>query len=152
LLFRGTPNERERAMIDTTRERRREARLEVPSSAILFLEGIELGMYAVDNLSPHGALLTGDVAALQGDMVTVLLFLEGRPPVEVDGRIVRLDRSVGSVVRMGVAFDHWSAATEDALRETLYGVTSISADEDLAMPRIDDVEDPDIVPLIPEPT
>lgn len=139
-------------MIDTTRERRREARLEVPSSAILFLEGIELGMYAVDNLSPHGALLTGDVAALQGDMVTVLLFLEGRPPVEVDGRIVRLDRSVGSVVRMGVAFDHWSAATEDALRETLYGVTSISADEDLAMPRIDDVEDPDIVPLIPEPT
>jgi len=138
-------------MIDSSRERRRDARLAVPSTAILFLEGIELGMYAVDNLSPGGALLTGDVAALQGDMVTVLLILEGRPPVEVDGEIVRLDRSVGSVVRMGIAFDHWSAATEDALRETLYGVTSFASEEGVTFPRLDDVDDPDVIPFFPEP-
>jgi hypothetical protein len=105
----------------------------------------------VDNLSPSGALLTGDVAALQGDVVTVLLLLDGRPPVEVDGEIVRLDRSVGSLVRMGVHFDHASAATEDALRETLYGVTSIAVDHDLTLPQFDDIDDPDLVPLVPEP-
>ncbi|MBW2460671.1 MAG: PilZ domain-containing protein, partial [Deltaproteobacteria bacterium] len=129
-------------MSDSERERRRNTRRMVPSTAVLFLEGIELGMYGVDNLSPAGALLTGDIAALQGDMVTVLLVLDGRRPVEVDGLIVRLDRSVGSTVRMGIAFEHSSSATEDALSETLYGVSAIPDREDLAFPRLEDVGDP----------
>lgn len=138
-------------MTKSERERRRNTRRRVPSTAVLFLEGIELGMYGVDNLSPGGALLTGDIAALQGDMVTVLLVLDGRPPIEVDGLIVRLDRSVGSTVRMGVAFEHSSSATEDALSETLYGVSAIPDREDLAFPRLDDIGDPDIIPVVPEP-
>jgi len=138
-------------MTDSTQERRRSTRRRVQSTAVLFLEGIELGMYGVDNLSPGGALLTGDVAALQGDMVTVLLILDGQRPVEMDGMIVRLDRSVGSTVRMGVAFEHSSSATEDAISETLYGISAVPDREDLAFPHLEDLGDPDIIPVVPEP-
>lgn len=138
-------------MIDSTQERRRNERLRVRSTAVLLLEGIELGSYAVDNLSPGGALLTGDISALQDDQVTVLLLIHGRPSIEVDGRIMRLDRSVGSTIRMGVAFEHASSATEDALWELLYGESAISEDPQTALPTFDDIGDPDMIPLVPEP-
>jgi hypothetical protein len=122
--------------------------LAVPASAVLFLEGIELGMYGVDNLSPGGAMVTGDVAAARGERLTAMLLFTNRPPIEVDAHVTRLDRSVGSLVRMGLRFDHWSAATEDALRDALYGSTSIRPDRI----ELDEMwDDPDLVPIVPEP-
>ncbi len=139
--------------IETRRERRKEGRLELPATAYVWLEGYELGPYAVDNLSVGGALLTGDMTASLGDLVQVLLVLPGEEALELDARVMRVDAKIGSTVQMGVAFEHWSASAEDALREALYGATSL-ADRDAdreSLPPFFESDDPDFVKIIPPP-
>ena len=133
--------------MQATRERRGQRRAAIDGSAVLFLEGIELGMFGIDNLSTAGALLTGDVLAAQGDQITVLLLLSDRAPIEVDAQVVRIDGSHGSLLRLGVEFDHNSSATEDAIRAALgWGPPA-----PLVGRSIGDVYDPDFITIVPEP-
>ena len=138
--------------IDATRERRKDSRLEVPATAYVWLEGYELGPYAVDNLSPGGALLTGEISPATGDVIQVLLVLPSQPALELDARVVRRERLPGEGARLAVRFEHWSASTEDALREALFGATSVAPDEERrSLPPFFDVTDPDLVPIVPPP-
>ena len=140
--------------MDWTRERRRNHRFSISATAVLFLEGVELGQFAVDNLSVTGALFTGEIGAPRGDRVVALLSISGYPSIEVDARIVRVSRSQG-VVRMAVELEHWSAATEDVLREALLGAHSASEmpppPHDVALPEAWEMDDPDLIEIIPPP-
>jgi hypothetical protein len=139
--------------IDTRRERRKEGRLELPATAYVWLEGYELGPYAVDNLSVAGALLTGEMTAALGDLVQILLVLPGEDALELDARVVRVEDNAGSMVQMGIAFEHWSATAEDALREALYGATSVGEREAEreSLPPFFESDDPDFVKIVPPP-
>ena len=105
---------------DPTRERRREHRLDLAATAVVFLEGVELGEFAVDNLSLAGALLTGDIGAAPDDPLTVMLTVDGQETIEIDARVVRVARS-GGCTQLGVGFEHASWVSEDALRAVLLG-------------------------------
>jgi len=108
--------------IDARRERRHHNRLSLPASAILFLDGVELGHYIVQDLCAGGALLTGSVATtMKGDVVQVLLHLPGQPPLEIDACVRRMVDTVGHMVAVGIEFEHEDAFTEDAIQEALLG-------------------------------
>ncbi len=136
--------------IDTTRERRRDHRLYVPATAVLFVEGVEIGQYAVDNLSPGGALLTGDMSFERGESVQLLLQMDGGDEtVQLDARVVRTHLVSGPGSAIAVAFELASAGVEDALREAL-----VEAPVELperVTPELWDIDDPDIVAIIPQP-
>lgn len=138
--------------IDPKRERRREHRVVVSASAVLFLEGVELGEFAVDNLSVWGALFTGDIGAAPDDRLTALLTISGLPAIEVDARVVRVRRSQGCV-KMAVELEHWSSFSEDALREALLGARSKSEMPPVAphLPEPWEMDDPDLIEVVPPP-
>jgi hypothetical protein len=138
--------------IDPSWERRREHRLTVPATAVLFLEGVELGQFAVDNLSPAGALFTGDLGVARGERVSVLLTIPEASPLELDARVARSSR-LGATFALGVEFEHWSAFTEDALRELIVGAKTASElpPTSPGLPELWEMDDPELIEVVPPP-
>ena len=130
-------------------DRRGEPRLGAPASAVLLVAGEEVGRYAVDNLSIDGALITGEVALRRGERIQLLLQVGRAHPIEVDARVVHRQSTPAHDCALGVTFEHTSAATEDSLREALLG-SPVDVPGEL-LPELWDVDDPDIVALVPPP-
>lgn len=129
-------------------ERRKHPRMQVPARAVLLCDGVEIGQYAVDNLSPGGALLTGEVAPSRGELLQILLEVDGRSaPIEVDAMVVRNSRRDSSDDSIAVRFEHWSSATEDAIREALYGAPGTRPE--IRMPEL--CYDEDFIEIVPPP-
>ncbi len=136
--------------IDPSWERRKEHRLAVPATAVLFLEGVELGQFAVDNLSTSGGLFTGDIGLSRGDSISVLLTVPGHHPVDVDATVMRASR-IGVSVKLGVRFEHWSSSTEDMLRELLLGTSDGLPETPPTLPELWEMDDPDLIEVVPMP-
>jgi len=135
---------------DPTRERRRAHRLDVAATAVVFLEGVELGEFAVDNLSLAGALLTGDMGAAVDDPLTVMLTVDGQETIELEARVVRVARSRGCT-NLGVVFDHESWVTEDSLRAVLMGGHDRAEPwaADLEIPSTWEIDESDLDDILP---
>lgn len=99
-------------------ERRRCPRAEFTTTAYVFSEGIQCGVYDVKNLSAGGALLEGSPNLVPGTKVRVLLKLPKRHLQRLEGRVVRSQRAGnGSVI--AVAFQITDPRIEDAIHDAV---------------------------------
>ncbi|MFH0900393.1 MAG: PilZ domain-containing protein [Pseudomonadota bacterium] len=100
-------------------ERRVHPRAILAASAILFLREERMGPYLVENLSAGGALLSDGPMLSMGETVKVVLQLPGRRPVNVIGRVVRVEKRREGESSFAVAFRHSNTTTEEAIHRAV---------------------------------
>jgi CheY-like chemotaxis protein len=96
-------------------ERRRERRVALPAVASISADGKHLGICAVADISPGGALLVGDGLVGPGQTIEMALQLPGHQPVALEAKVLR--RQVGPVRarKCAVKFNVPDAKTAEAL-------------------------------------
>ena len=101
------------------RERRRHQRGEIVASCEVFSSVRHFGTYLVNDISAGGACLVGDAPLPVGEDVRLLLQLEGRAPIGIDGRVVRQDSPEGGDRIFAVSFTDLDGEEEDAIQQAL---------------------------------
>jgi hypothetical protein len=99
-------------------ERRHHQRVDVRATAILERGG-QRARYLVQNLSAHGALLTGTDDVADATPLDLELELPGRDRVSVRAKVLRRAPAAGDMVALAVAFRHRSPDTEDAIQQAV---------------------------------
>jgi len=112
-------------------DRRKHPRFNVPATASIFHDGLELGRYLVQNLSLGGALLTGDSKAPEDVVVQVLLELDDHRSIEIEARVVRHLYAFGQTTALAIAFEHADSYSEDMITEAMLDQMEMAAPESL---------------------
>ena len=99
-------------------DRRVHTRMDIGATAVIYRKGAPVGSYVVDNVSPKGALLRGEVEVEPGRPVRVQLSFAGGTAVGIAGSVKRVDRSDG-MVSLAVEFPALSAQEVDAIQRAL---------------------------------
>jgi hypothetical protein len=100
-------------------ERRRHQRKRIVATCEVFSAARHFGTYQINDVSAGGASLVGEAPLPIGEEVRVLLQLEGRAPIAVDGRVVRRASAEGDPRIFAVAFGDLEGEEEDALHQAL---------------------------------
>jgi ActR/RegA family two-component response regulator len=100
-------------------ERRQHKRGEIAATCEVFSSARHFGNYLVNDLSAGGACLIGEAPLPVGEDVHLLLQLPGRPPIGVEGRVVRRAAHEAGHRRFAVAFAGLDEEEEDALHQAL---------------------------------
>jgi CheY-like chemotaxis protein len=100
-------------------ERRRHQRRQIVASCEVFSEARHYGSYLINDISAGGACLVGEAPLPVGEDVRLLLQLEGRAPIGLDGRVVRRASPETGDRIFAVAFADLDGEEEDALHQAL---------------------------------
>jgi CheY-like chemotaxis protein len=100
-------------------ERRLTPRAAVPAVVTVFRSEARVGEFAVENLSAGGVLLTGAATLNVGEMLRVLLQLQGHLPIAIHAQVLRREDRGGGVYAYAVTFRDLSAKAEDLIQESV---------------------------------
>ena len=86
--------------------------------AVVLARHSHSGTFAVENLSVGGALLVGELALVDGEVIKLLLELGGNPIV-VSGQVVRVAKPSGDRRRVAVAFREVSPSSQGRIQASV---------------------------------
>jgi hypothetical protein len=101
------------------RERRRHEHKRIVATCEVFSAARHFGSYEINDVSAGGACLVGEAPLPIGEDVRLILQLEGREPIGLDGRVVRRASPEGRGRIFAVAFADLDGEAEDALHQAL---------------------------------
>jgi CheY-like chemotaxis protein len=96
-------------------ERRRHRRVALPAVAAVSAGGKHLGIFAVADLSPGGALLIGDAQVVPTQIIEMQLQLPGHRALTLRAKVLRRQLGPSRGKKCGVRFDGNDATTAAAL-------------------------------------
>jgi hypothetical protein len=103
-------------------DRRAHRRVDLPATAVVVKGGVDAGRFTVANLSPAGALLTGNGDVDVGDALLLRLEVLDRRPFVLSARVVRRAPAAQGLTALAVEFRHKHTETEDQIQDAILGV------------------------------
>ena len=103
-------------MDSSSSERRQHPRLAVASSAIVLARHNSGVAFSIESISVGGARLVGPLTLEAGESIQILFELEGTP-IDVEGRVVRVDRQDLATDRVAVAFKNLSEEARVSIQQ-----------------------------------
>jgi len=98
------------------RDRRRNPRIDVHTTATLYLKDRCIGKYRVKDLSTGGALIIGDCSLNNGDLLSIELELPDVGMANLVGEVARVEYPNEDDVLAAMQFHHISSRSEDMVR------------------------------------
>lgn len=100
-------------------DRRHGCRVDLNAPALVCATRHVSGMYLVENLSLHGALLVGHPALRPGTRLRMLLLMPGHWRLRLDAEVTRQAARRAGEPCFAVAFDALAPAAQDAIHDLI---------------------------------